>query len=102
MTWTDALEVVVARTGVGRYRYLCSEDHADHARWRLKVVELATGDLPRPSPAADRNARLAVLARSCPYRTRWPACGCSGFRCGIKQQIVSGPECWACVEKYGV
>lgn len=101
MTWAEALEIVVARTGVGRYRYLCSDEHADHARWRAKVVELATGD-PPPRSDAGRNARLALLAQGCPYRSKFPPCGCSGYRCGIGQRIVSGPECWDCVERYGI
>lgn len=49
MTWEEALEIVVAKTGVERYRWLCSEDNPSVRGWdgredfRRYMVELATG-----------------------------------------------------------
>jgi hypothetical protein len=43
-----ALETVVARTKVERYRFLCSEEYPDHRAWRRWVVEQATGEAPTP------------------------------------------------------
>jgi hypothetical protein len=42
VNWVDALNVVVERTGVERYRTLCSDDWHDHERMRAEVVRMAT------------------------------------------------------------
>jgi hypothetical protein len=40
MTWTEALEVVVSRTGVERYRTLTADDWHDHEWWRAEMVRM--------------------------------------------------------------
>jgi hypothetical protein len=41
MPWEDDLVVVVKRTGVKRYEYLCSEAYFDHKRMRAQITEMA-------------------------------------------------------------
>ena len=46
MSWQESLEDYVSRTGVERYRWLCSEDNPnamDREAYRRFVVEQATG-----------------------------------------------------------
>src|SRR5437879_5762329 len=50
MTWTEAVETVVARTGHERYRELCADDRPDHEAWRAKVIAKVTGQ-PAPAPS---------------------------------------------------
>jgi hypothetical protein len=47
------LEAFIARTGVERYRYLCSEQHPDHAAWRRWVLEQESGYPPLSAMAGD-------------------------------------------------
>jgi hypothetical protein len=42
MDWMEALEIVVAREGVERYRYLCSEAYHDHKRMREEISRMAS------------------------------------------------------------
>jgi hypothetical protein len=51
--WTDALEIVVSRTGAERLRYLCSEENPDvpgRARYRKQVTEMAAQPAVAPRP----------------------------------------------------
>jgi len=71
MTWTDALDAVVARTRVERYRWLCSEDNPDaesRAAYRSRMVELVTGE-PDPTsgvtPAEDLALQAHIAAHPC-------------------------------------
>lgn len=50
MEWTEALDLVVARTGHERYRVLCAADHPDHEIHRRRAIEKATGLVARPEP----------------------------------------------------
>ena len=60
MTWTDALEVCLARGRPGRYRWLCSEANPNARQreaYRRHVLRLATGEeAARPAPRATRPA----------------------------------------------
>lgn len=56
MDWSEALEIVIARTRHERFRVLCAGDHADHEVWRRKVIELAGGE---PPPSLDLPAIFA-------------------------------------------
>jgi hypothetical protein len=59
MTWSEALEIVVSRTGYERWRDLCSDDNPDVEQrdaYRALVIELATG-----APSADSAAIRAYL-----------------------------------------
>lgn len=41
--------------------------------------------------------------KTCPYRSLFPPCGCSGARCGLRWgAIVSIHDCLDCVRDYGV
>lgn len=41
MDWTQALEIVVARTGVERYRELCEGDSEQAGKYRALMIRLA-------------------------------------------------------------
>jgi hypothetical protein len=41
-TWTEALDAVVERTGVARYRELCDSSRPDHEEWRAIIVNMAS------------------------------------------------------------
>lgn len=49
MTWEEALEIVVARTGHEPYRTACADSHPGHEAWRARMVEKATGLPPVPA-----------------------------------------------------
>lgn len=48
MDLAKALEIVIARTGHERYRFLTSPDHPDHKAWREHVIAVAHGYTPTP------------------------------------------------------
>lgn len=57
MTWQAALEIVVSRTGVERYRDLCSDDNPDpetRAGYRSLMLTLAGQPPPIPTVIPDR------------------------------------------------
>jgi hypothetical protein len=63
MNWSEALELVVAKTKHSRYRALVASDHPDHEYWRRRIVELATGVIDYPPLATQvTNALKAGLA----------------------------------------
>jgi hypothetical protein len=118
MTWTEALEVVLARTKHEPYRAKCDESNPSHAIWRDRMIEKATGVPPvvADPPPADQDGdapavqppsvavavSLLAATKACPYRALHPPCGCQGARCGLKAgAIVSHRDCFACVEAYG-
>jgi hypothetical protein len=67
MSWTDALELVVAATGHERYRWLCSEDNPDPGSrdgYRGLMVRLSAGDEAAPSaPTPEDLALRAHVAK---------------------------------------
>jgi hypothetical protein len=73
MTLAQALDLVVARTGHDRYRWLCSAANPDAEQreaYRRLVLDLADGKLPPPRP-------VALRAEAEPIR--WaPLGGCCG------------------------
>lgn len=105
MDWRQSLEIVVARTGVERYRVLCSDDSphpAEVGKYRDLMVSMATGRPAYPPAAtmaasairaaagfvasggavvdaAERDRRLAIC-RECPEfvpdQGRCRKCGC--------------------------
>jgi hypothetical protein len=60
--WAEATELVIARTGHGRYRELTADDHPDHLEWRRRVVEKATGLPPGPAEYPSLFRQAANLA----------------------------------------
>lgn len=92
MNWRDALELVVAETGVGHYRFLCSEANPDPSTregYRRYMVELATGvkvarpEAPPPAsprpPPGDWSARIRACPDFNPGCCASPAPYCSRF-----------------------
>jgi hypothetical protein len=110
MSWEDALEIVLAMTSHGRFRWLCSDENPDaqsREDHRRLMVQIATGD-PAPAGAVSDQARmpatdaLRLLARmnACPSRTRDAVCGCSGARCAERGgAIVSHIDCFTCLRQ---
>ena len=67
MTWNQALDLVVARTGHEPFRRLCAEDNPDAEQrdaYRALMVELATGEPPAPAPE-DRALQSYVAEHGC-------------------------------------
>ncbi len=73
MTDLEALEATIARTGVERYRHLCSSANErpppnDPATWRAYMHTLAGGEAPSRAPtiAVDYGQGDAPPCGSCP------------------------------------
>lgn len=116
MTWQDALELEVARSGHHRYRELCADGHPDHEAWRARLLARA-GGAPVPPPVQPRSApippspplipvaesiRLTKAMKACPYRNT-VGCGCAGAWCGLRprgKQLVSHLDCFECIKRY--
>jgi hypothetical protein len=60
--WTEALDLVVARTGHVRYRELCADEHPEHEIHRRRVIEKATGMPPTPEGYPSLFAQTRNLA----------------------------------------
>ena len=77
MTWTEALEIVVARTKHERYRVLCSDDHRDREIWRARLISHATGEpIQRPVESPDQTiARVESMAARANAGERGGGCG---------------------------
>lgn len=104
MTWQEALEVVVARTGHDRYRSLCSEDNpCPHGRdaYRALVRAMAAGDHP---PAATQPPRATTPPD--PWAARIRACpdhnpGCCSSPAPYCTRYAINPtrdQCVSCLE----
>jgi hypothetical protein len=65
MTWEEALDLIVARTGHHRYRDLCADTWPDHAAYRALVIRLATGEPPAETQAEDKGLRAYVTQHPC-------------------------------------
>ena len=101
MTIAEALDLVIARTGVERYRYLCLEHPKPKVRaeYSALVLRLAAQP-PAPDPTAAESVALARKVRDCPFRSiESGGCGCArcGLRSGAKVSIL---ECIQCMRNY--
>jgi hypothetical protein len=101
MTLPQALDLVTARTGVARYRWLCLEHPRPQVRaeYTALVFRLAAEpESARPDPA--EQLRLLAEVRSCQSRSApLTGCGCSG--CGLRGgAAVTAGECLRCVRAY--
>jgi hypothetical protein len=93
MDWPEALEIVVGRTGHGRYRALCGDDHPDREAWRWRMIEKAADAPAVPSypPAARQAANLAAALWS------WAVSGfsmASDEEQSRRRSICAGCEHW--------
>jgi len=104
MTWQEALDTVVARTGHERFRWLCSDDNPDAVQregYRGVVLGLAG------QPASETPPVLPPLAvsinavrlgfRQCFYSSH-EGCGCAGTHCYRFGRIVQLRECVECLK----
>jgi hypothetical protein len=101
MTITEALDLVISRTGVERYRYLCLEHPKPKVRaeYCAHVLRLAAQP-PAPEPTAAELVAFARKVRVCPFRSiDSNGCGCA--RCGLRGGArVSNLECIQCMRTY--
>jgi hypothetical protein len=101
MTINEALEAVVARTGVERYRYLCLEHPKPtlRAEYTSLVLRLAAQP-PSSRPTPTELVALARKVMECPFRsTELSGCGCA--HCGLRSGArVSKLECVECMRNY--
>jgi hypothetical protein len=101
MTVAEALELVIQRTGVDRYRYLCLEHPNAVVREEYSALVLRLAAEPeRPGPTAAESMALALAVRRCMFRSEESGgCGCS--HCGLRGAAkVSTLECIQCVRSY--
>ncbi len=63
MSWTEALDKIVAATGHDRFRELCAEAWPDHTSYRALVLKMVTGQ--EPAPPADEILRAYVEQHGC-------------------------------------
>jgi hypothetical protein len=102
MTLPDALDIVVARTGVERYRYLCSQHPraSTRAEYSALILRLALEPNPPPRPTPTESLEVLAAVRRCCFRSA-AGDGCSCSRCGLRGGAkVSTGECVACVKLY--
>jgi hypothetical protein len=101
MTLVEALELVILRTGVERYHYLCLEhpNAAVRAEYSALVQRLAK-EPPGQGPTAAESIALARAVRDCLFRSV-EAGGCGCGRCGLRSGAkVSTLECIQCIRSY--
>jgi hypothetical protein len=101
MTIADALDLVIARTGVERYRYLCLEHPKPEVRAEYSALVLRLAERPpAPGPTAGESAALARAVQACAYRSIEPG-GCRCAHCGLRKgEKVSIFECIQCMRNY--
>ncbi len=97
MTFDEALNIVVARTGHQRFRELCLDSYPDHVAWRSEVVRLAEtteGDPVSSDP-------WLPLIRACEDHN--PGCCASPVPyCSRFTKHVTHDDCVACLEGQGI
>lgn len=114
MNWPDALEIAVARSGVERLRWLCSEANPNprtregYRRFVLRSAGMAPPPLPAPraTPPAAATPRTVPLGESiraarlgfrvCFYSDS-RGCGCSGTYCHALGRHATLRDCVACL-----
>jgi hypothetical protein len=100
MTLAEALDIVIARTGHKRYRFLCLQHPRPQVRAQYSDLVMRLAARPeqiRPTPPGA--AELAQL-QGCPFRSAGTD-GCQCSRCGLRSGAkVSSLECLVCVRQY--
>jgi hypothetical protein len=111
MDWMEALEIVVARDGVERYRVLTSDQNPDvpgRERYRADMVKMAAqpfepGKPFKPStkevrPTVSQSRAMITAVKACSF---WSKCSCSAGKCALKNNTtVSYQECFECLKSY--
>ena len=67
MTWQEALEIVMVRTGHEPYRRLTADDHPDREIWRARMIAKARGAPPPPPGGRDSPASPTRASLSCSW-----------------------------------
>lgn len=110
MNWPDALDLAVARSGVERLRWLCSEANPNprtREGYRRFVLRSA-GVLPPPPPRPPRpsspplvplgeSIRAARLGFRVCFYSDSRGCGCSGTYCHALGRHATLRDCVACL-----
>lgn len=110
MTWQEAVEIVVTRTGHGRYEWLCSDANPDAGSregYRRLVLRMA-GEPVNPGgappeihagriPLRDSIRLVRLGLRACFYSTH-DGCGCTGAYCHWHGRIVGPDDCLPCLD----
>lgn len=103
MTLSEALDIVVARTGVERYRFLCLE-HANpkvREEYGQLIMRLATEPAGVQRMPTQESIRLIAAMKACQFRSPCKT-GCGSGYCGLKSgRQVSHAECFTCIKTYG-
>lgn len=105
MTWEEALELVVARTGHHPYRERCSESSDrpppnDYLAYRALMLRMAEDPDPPETMSAAESHQLVKRMIACPFHSRGHECDCG--RCALRGgSQVSHLDCFACLKQYG-
>lgn len=98
MTLAEAVEVVVSRTGVERYRVFATQGPAHEAEIFRMAAELE-GKPVAPPPVITEDSRLVARVETCDFRRS--SCGCLGKPAECLQggwpAIVVFDDCRACI-----
>lgn len=106
MTWHQAADELVKRTGHERYRWLCSDENPDARQresYRAMMLEKAGQPVPPhsmtvPTPPLASSLRAVRLGfRQCLYSSH-EGCGCTGTHCFAKGRIVGLADCIDCLK----
>lgn len=103
MTLEEALNKVVSRTGVERYRWLCSDENPDHVSrgaYRRLVMSKATGEpvpqqeYPRQEYQRSVSDKWTVKIRACPDYNP----GCCSSPAPFCSRFLISPTREKCIE----
>ena len=100
MTLDQALDIVVARTGIDRYRYLCRDHPVASVRDGYAALVMKLAGEPDSGRITIADALTIRRVNACLYRSKGnDECGC--FRCALKGgQKVTSADCYGCVQRY--
>lgn len=102
MTIGEALDIVIDRSGIERYRFLCLEHPNDNVRAEYSdlVLRLAANPDAIGKPLKEQYL-MAGRIKACPF---WSISGdgCQCSRCALQGGAkTSFVECSACISQYG-
>ncbi len=102
MDWSEALEIIVARTRHERFRWLCSDANPEADQrdgYRATMIEQATGEhaAAAPQPADP----WLPLIRACEHHNPG-CCAHPAAFCSLFARDVSRDDCVACLTGRGI